>query len=40
MEDYVADYFELSPYLKAYEPKPVEITNDAPQHSQSKSHSI
>lgn len=40
MEDYVAGYFELSPYLKAYEPKPVEITNDAPQHSQSKSHSI
>lgn len=25
---------------KAYEPKPVEITNDAPQQSQSKSHSI
>lgn len=40
MDDYVADYFELSPYLKAYEPKPVEITNDAPQQSQSKSHSI
>lgn len=40
MEDYVAGYFELSPYLKAYEPKPVEITNDAPQNSQSKSHSI
>lgn len=40
MEDYVADYFELSPYLKAYETKPVEINNDAPQHSQSKSHSI
>ncbi|MDT2887941.1 hypothetical protein [Lactococcus lactis] len=40
MEDYVAGYFELSPYLKAYEPKPVEISNDDPQHSQSKSHSI
>lgn len=40
MENYIADYFGLSPYLKPQETKGVEMTNDAPQHSQSKSHSI
>lgn len=40
MENYIADYFGLSPYLKPQETKGVEMTNDAPHHSQSKSQSI
>lgn len=40
MQNAVSNYFELSPYLKAYETKPVEMANDTPQQSHSKSHSI
>jgi len=40
MENYIADYFGLYPYLKPQETKGVEMTNDASQQSQSKSHSI